>query len=107
MKCAKNKIKKTGVHVSLSPLFPENGCPRFPTFPFPRFHFPPRFPRFPTFPRFGNLLGGRAWRFELFPLTTQDLGKYKLERILNHGMIPLHYAEDMPERSLRSYVLDY
>jgi uncharacterized protein len=54
-----------------------------------------------------NLLGGRAWRFELFPLTTQELGKYKLERILNHGMIPLHYTEDAPERSLRSYVLDY
>ena len=54
-----------------------------------------------------NLLGGRAWRFELFPLTTKELGEFKLERILNHGLIPLHYAEDDPERSLRSYVLDY
>jgi len=35
------------------------------------------------------------------------LGEFKLERILNHGLIPLHYAEDQPERSLRSYVLDY
>ena len=54
-----------------------------------------------------NLLGGRAWRFELFPLTTKELGEYRLERILNHDLIPLHYAEDDPERSLRSYVLDY
>lgn len=54
-----------------------------------------------------NLLGGRAWRYELFPLTSHELGTYDLERILNHGLIPQHYAEDKPERSLRSYVLDY
>jgi predicted AAA+ superfamily ATPase len=54
-----------------------------------------------------NLLGGRAWRFELFPLTTRELGECRLDRILNHGLIPLHYAEAAPERSLRSYVLDY
>jgi predicted AAA+ superfamily ATPase len=54
-----------------------------------------------------NLLGGRAWRYELFPLTTHELGTYDLERVLNHGLIPHHYAEEKPERSLRSYVLDY
>jgi uncharacterized protein len=54
-----------------------------------------------------NLLGGRAWRFELFPLTTHELKEYRLERILNHGLIPLHYAEAEPERSLRGYILDY
>lgn len=54
-----------------------------------------------------NLLGGRAWRFELFPLTTQELGECHLGRILNHGLIPAHYADNRPERSLRSYVLDY
>jgi predicted AAA+ superfamily ATPase len=54
-----------------------------------------------------NLLGGRAWRFELFPLTTKELGECRLERILNHGLIPQHYAEEAPDRSLRSYVLDY
>lgn len=54
-----------------------------------------------------NLLGGRAWRYELFPLTTKELGSYDLERILNHGLIPQHYMEEKPERSLRSYVLDY
>jgi predicted AAA+ superfamily ATPase len=54
-----------------------------------------------------NLLGGRAWRFELFPLTTKELGAYDLVRILNHGLIPQHYIETKPERSLRSYVMDY
>ncbi|MBU0502501.1 MAG: DUF4143 domain-containing protein [Candidatus Margulisbacteria bacterium] len=54
-----------------------------------------------------NLLGGRAWRFELFPLTTKELGQADLKRILNHGLIPKHYLEKTPERSLKSYVLDY
>lgn len=54
-----------------------------------------------------NLLGGRAWRYELFPLTTKELGEYNLERILNHGLIPKHYIEKSPDRSLKSYVLDY
>lgn len=54
-----------------------------------------------------NLLGGRAWRFELFPLTTKELKDPDLLRILNHGLIPRHYLDEKPERSLRSYVLDY
>jgi len=28
-------------------------------------------------------------------------------RILNHGLVPKHYLEAKPERSLKSYVLDY
>lgn len=54
-----------------------------------------------------NLLGGRAWRLELFPLTTQELNNPSLDRILNHGLIPKHYLEPDPKRSLRGYVLDY
>lgn len=54
-----------------------------------------------------NLLGGRAWRFELFPLTTKETGTYDLLRILNHGLIPKHFIEDSPDRSLKSYVFDY
>jgi len=54
-----------------------------------------------------NLLGGRAWRFELFPLTTREIGQIDLNRALNHGLIPKHYLEKAPERSLKSYVLDY
>ncbi len=54
-----------------------------------------------------NLLGGRAIRFELFPLTSHELGEVDLERALEHGLIPDHYLSARPERALRSYVLDY
>jgi predicted AAA+ superfamily ATPase len=62
-----------------------------------------------------NLLGGRAWRFELFPLTTHELGvpsspaaaRHLLTRIVNHGLIPQHHLMERPERALRGYVLDY
>lgn len=55
-----------------------------------------------------NLLGGRAWRYELFPLTTKELGENSsLVHILNHGLIPKHYLEKSPDRSLKSYVFDY
>ena len=37
-----------------------------------------------------NLLGGRAWRYELFPLTTNEIGEYDIERIVNHGLLPQH-----------------
>lgn len=58
-----------------------------------------------------NLLGGRAWRFELFPLTTQEIGRAldqdALVRMLNHGLVPQHWIMPRPERSLRGYALDY
>jgi predicted AAA+ superfamily ATPase len=54
-----------------------------------------------------NLLGGRAWRFELFPLTMSEIEDPDLGRVLNHGLIPRHYLDDRPERALLSYVSDY
>lgn len=55
-----------------------------------------------------NLLGGRAHRFELFPLTSSEIGdKLDLDRALNHGLIPDHYLAKKPDRLLRSYALDY
>lgn len=54
-----------------------------------------------------NLLGGRAWRFELFPLTTKEIGHPNLMQIVNHGLLPKHYLDRKPERSLAGYVLDY
>ena len=54
-----------------------------------------------------NLLGGRAWRYEMFPLVTPELKNPKLLRILNHGMIPAHYLEEDPAHSLQAYVYDY
>lgn len=56
-----------------------------------------------------NLLGGRAWRFELFPLVSQEIGKINLLRALNHGLIPTHYLQSDEDcrKSLEAYVQDY
>jgi uncharacterized protein len=55
----------------------------------------------------GNLLGGRAWRFEMFPLVSAELKNIDLLRVLNHGLIPSHYLEDRYQKSLRAYSTDY
>jgi predicted AAA+ superfamily ATPase len=54
-----------------------------------------------------NLLGGRAWRFELFPLVSKELENLNLLRALNHGLIPTHYQQVNYRRSLKGYVQDY
>ncbi|MCU0275693.1 MAG: ATP-binding protein [Acidobacteria bacterium] len=54
-----------------------------------------------------NLLGGRAWRFEMFPLTSAELGEVDLLRALNRGLVPDHYFGADPGRSLAGYVRDY
>lgn len=54
-----------------------------------------------------NLLGGRAWRFEMFPLVSTELKSIDLLRALNHGLIPSHYLTDQYQKSLRAYVTDY
>ena len=56
-----------------------------------------------------NLLGGRAWRYELFPLVSREIEAFDLLRALNHGLIPLHYlqGDEDCKRSLKAYVQDY
>jgi len=56
-----------------------------------------------------NLLGGRAWRFEMFPLTSTEVGIEKIDllKVLNRGMIPVHYLQDNYQKSLKAYVRDY
>ena len=56
-----------------------------------------------------NLLGGRAWRYELFPLVTREIENFHLLRALNHGLIPSHYLQDSEDckKSLEAYVHDY
>lgn len=54
-----------------------------------------------------NLLGGRAWRFELFPLVTAELESPDLLRALNRGLIPSHYESEQWRKSLSGYVRDY
>lgn len=57
-----------------------------------------------------NLLGGRAWRYELFPLVSKEIEEsdnFDLLRILNAGAIPSHYKEENYSKSLKSFVVDY
>ena len=55
-----------------------------------------------------NLLGGRAWRFEMFPFVFPEIKQFDLLRALNQGLIPSHYLQRQHyQRSLRAYVQDY
>ncbi len=54
-----------------------------------------------------NLLGGRALRFELFPLASPEIPGFELLRALNHGLLPRHYLSDAPVPLLQAYVGDY
>jgi len=54
-----------------------------------------------------NLLGGRAWRYEMFPFVTAELDKLDLLKALNRGLIPVHYFQDTYKKSLRAYTQDY
>ncbi len=57
-----------------------------------------------------NMLGGRARRAELFPLTVYELkkaGKFNLERFLTYGGLPSIYLGEEPYEDLRDYVDNY
>ena len=54
-----------------------------------------------------NLLGGRAWRFGLHPLTWPEVPAFDLLRALNRGLIPAHYDSADHRRALAGYVDDY
>ena len=54
-----------------------------------------------------NLLGGRAWRFSMMPLTYFETQGFNLEKIVISGLIPPHFLSDYPIQDIRSYVADY
>lgn len=54
-----------------------------------------------------NLLGGRAWRYELFPLVYPEIPEFDLLQALNRGLIPDHYNSDQYALTLESYITDY
>jgi predicted AAA+ superfamily ATPase len=55
-----------------------------------------------------NLLGGRAVRYELFGLVSQELGgDVDVTRLVNHGYLPRHYLSERPAAFMRAYVDDY
>jgi predicted AAA+ superfamily ATPase len=54
-----------------------------------------------------NLLGGRAWRYEMHPLVSAEIGDFDLLQVLNRGLVPAHYLSPGYKRSLEAYVVDY
>ncbi len=54
-----------------------------------------------------NLLGGRAWRFEMHPLVSREIPDLDLLRALQRGLLPAHYLDPHYRRSLQAYVRDY
>ena len=55
----------------------------------------------------GNLLGGRAVRYELHPLVYPEIPDFSLEKALNAGFLPRHYQNVNPHQLLQAYVGDY
>jgi predicted AAA+ superfamily ATPase len=54
-----------------------------------------------------NLLGGRAWRRTMTPLSYMEVTDFNLERIMVSGLLPPHYLSINPIEDLRSYIADY
>lgn len=54
-----------------------------------------------------NLLGGRAWRRVMLPLSYAEVSGFNLEEALISGMLPPHFLAEHPLEELRAYVADY
>lgn len=54
-----------------------------------------------------NLLGGRALRYELFPLVSAEIPDFDLLRALNNGLLPRHYLSDNPQKMISAYIGNY
>ena len=55
----------------------------------------------------GNLLGGRALRYELYPLVSAEIPDFDLLRALNNGLLPRHYLSSMAEKLNAAYIGNY
>lgn len=54
-----------------------------------------------------NLLGGRAWRRTMVPLSIKEVEGFDLERVMTSGLLPPHYLSPDPQEDLRAYIADY
>ena len=54
-----------------------------------------------------NLLGGRAWRRTMTPLTFHEVEGFELESVMYSGLLPPHYLSPDPIEDLRAYTSDY
>jgi predicted AAA+ superfamily ATPase len=55
----------------------------------------------------GNLLGGRALRYELHPLVSAEIPDFDLIKALNNGLLPRHYLSNNPRKLLSAYIGNY
>ena len=57
---------------------------------------------------YANLLGGRAIRYELFGLTSSELGPdWNMDKMLNNGYLPRIYPSKTQRRLLNAYTANY
>jgi len=54
-----------------------------------------------------NLLGGRALRYELYPLVSAEIPDFDLMRAINNGLLPRHYDATNPQRMISAYIGNY
>ncbi len=54
-----------------------------------------------------NLLAGRAWEANLFPLVSHEIPRFDLEKVLRIGSLPHVYLSDHPQEELSAYVDTY
>jgi len=54
-----------------------------------------------------DMLGGRAWKYNFFPLVYAELPEFDLLKIFNRGTLPAHYDSASPFKSLKGYMEDY
>lgn len=54
-----------------------------------------------------NLLGGRALRYELYPLIQSEIPEFDLLKALNNGLLPKHYLAEHPKKLLEAYLGNY
>jgi predicted AAA+ superfamily ATPase len=54
-----------------------------------------------------NLLGGRALRYELYPLIQSEIPEFDLLKALNNGLLPRHYLSSTPKKLIESYIGNY
>lgn len=54
-----------------------------------------------------NLLAGRAWRADFFPMTSHEIPKFDLALYLNRGGLPHIYFGENPSEELENYVALY
>ena len=54
-----------------------------------------------------NLLAGRAWQANLFPLTSHEINQFDLTRYLQYGGLPPVYLSEEPQEELYAYVDTY